>query len=252
MERPVSIPNLPCSKVKSVLYGDRYRKKLEHELLKRNIKSETIPDYMFVSEHVRGHIDLCCCHIAHRKIVSAQSAAEALSCKLLKYGIDCIIGPDVQFNKYPDEIAYNAVVVGNTLFCKKENTTPLITNPSINAELKLINCRQGYAKCSIAVIDQDAIITADSDIAKKATKHGMDVLKISPGHITLDGYPYGFIGGCCMKTSANEIAFTGTLDEHPDKERIENFLTKRNMKIDYLTQEKVFDIGSFILLSEEL
>jgi len=37
-----------------------------------------------------------------------------------------------------------------------------------------------------------------------------------------------------------------------DKIKRNYFLTKRNMKIDYLTQEKVFDIGSFILLSEEL
>ena len=252
MEKPVSMPNLPCGKVKSVLYGERYRRKLEHELLKRNIKSETISDYIHVSEHVRGHIDLCCCHISHGKSVVAQSAAETLSDILVKYGIDCIIGPDIKTDNYPDEIAYNAAVVGDNLFCKKENTASLIADTSINLKLELIDCRQGYAKCSIAIIDRDAIITSDSNIAKKATERGIAVLQISPGHITLDGYPYGFIGGCCMKTAADTIAFTGTLDEHPDKDRIENFLINRNMKIDYLTQEKIFDIGSFILLSEEL
>ena len=56
----------------------------------------------------------------------AQSTAETLSDILVKYGIDCIIGPDIKTDNYPDEIAYNAAVVGDNLFCKKEKSLQII------------------------------------------------------------------------------------------------------------------------------
>ena len=112
-----------------------------------------------------------------------------------------------------------------------------------------VTVAQGYTKCAACVVNDHSIITADAGVSRAAKNAGMDVLDIAPGYIALDGYEYGFIGGASFKISNNVIAFTGTLDEHPDKERILRFLAERGQKAVFLTPEPIFDIGGAIGLS---
>ena len=44
---------------------------------------------------------------------------------------------------------------------------------------EIINVKQGYAKCSICVVSDNAIITADKGIAKAAIQNRIDVLEIT-------------------------------------------------------------------------
>ncbi|MCD8117342.1 MAG: hypothetical protein LUE21_09570 [Oscillospiraceae bacterium] len=76
----------------------------------------------------------------------------------------------------------------------------------------------------------------------------MDVLEITPGYIELSGYQYGFIGGASFRLDAHTIAFTGTLDRHPDKMRILSFLAKHSVKPVFLTDRPLFDVGGAVLL----
>jgi hypothetical protein len=78
----------------------------------------------------------------------------------------------------------------------------------------------------------------------------MHVLRIAPGAVVLDGFPYGFIGGASFKISEKNLAFTGRLDGHPDCERILSFLREREIEPLFLTQEPIFDIGSAIPILE--
>ncbi len=112
-----------------------------------------------------------------------------------------------------------------------------------------VTVAQGYTKCAACVVDDHSIITADAGVSRAAKNAGMDVLDIAPGYIALDGYGYGFIGGASFKINSNVIAFTGTLDEHPDKERIMRFLAEHGQKAVFLTPEPIFDIGGAICLS---
>ena len=115
----------------------------------------------------------------------------------------------------------------------------------------MISCKQGYARCCTCVVDEGAIITSDRGIAAAARKKGIEVLEISAGHIALEGFPYGFIGGASFKLEKNILAFTGTLDRHPDREAIGQFLFLRKVHPVYITQEPVFDIGSAIPIIEK-
>lgn len=112
--------------------------------------------------------------------------------------------------------------------------------------------KQGYSKCSICVLSENAIITSDNVIHKRAVANGIDSLLISQGFIDLPGFDYGFIGGASFKISKNKIAFTGHLDKHPDKERIFSFLSLHNIKPVYITEKAVFDIGSGIQIVEKI
>ena len=99
-------------------------------------------------------------------------------------------------------------------------------------------------------VDGESLITADRGIAAAATKNGLSVLLISEGHVALDGFPYGFIGGAAFKIANDCIAFTGNLNEHPDRGRIVEFLRKCGIRPLYLTDHSAFDIGSAIALWE--
>ena len=115
----------------------------------------------------------------------------------------------------------------------------------------MIACKQGYARCSVCVVDENSIITADRGIAAAARKNGIDVLMIRPGFIALDGFPYGFIGGAAFKIAADILSFTGTLDRHPDKAAIEDFLSAKKIKPVYITHYPIFDIGGALPVTEK-
>lgn len=100
-------------------------------------------------------------------------------------------------------------------------------------------------------MDESSVITSDGGIAAVAGKAGLNVLRIAPGHILLDGFETGFIGGAAFKLSPGLLAFTGRLDGHPDGERIESFLRARRVEPLYLTDSPVFDVGSAVLLTEQ-
>ena len=116
---------------------------------------------------------------------------------------------------------------------------------------EIVDCRQGYAKCSVCVVDEGAIITADRGVETAARKAGLDVLLIEPGYIFLDGFTFGFIGGSSFKISRSKLAFTGTLDAHPNKEDIIHFLKVHEVEPVYLTERLIFDIGSGIPITEK-
>ena len=113
-----------------------------------------------------------------------------------------------------------------------------------------INSRQGYSRCSVCVVSDNAIITTDEGICRGAEAHGIDVLKIQPGYIDLLGFDYGFIGGASFKISDTKLAFTGRLDKHPDAERIIEFASLHNVNIVYITDKPAFDIGGAVPITE--
>ena len=114
-----------------------------------------------------------------------------------------------------------------------------------------MSIKQGYAKCSALIVDERSIISQDRGLTRAAAAAGLDVLQISPGHVALDGFEYGFLGGAGFKISRDKLCFTGVLDIHPDKGRILDFLSARGIRPLYLTDRPVFDIGSAIPLTEK-
>ena len=62
---------------------------------------------------------------------------------------------------------------------------------------------------------------------------------------------YGFIGGATGKTGKNKLAVNGRLDNHPDCNKIIDFLYKYNITPVELINDVITDIGSIIPLLEE-
>lgn len=129
---------------------------------------------------------------------------------------------------------------------------------SPSGELEFVDVSQGYTRCCCLPVDDDSFITSDMGIAKALTAANADVLVIEKGHIKLDGFDYGFIGGCAghiMTTSNREnkteaikptILFNGDLSAHPDYNKIAAFINDRGKNVEFFADYPLTDIGSII------
>ena len=94
----------------------------------------------------------------------------------------------------------------------------------------------------------NSVITSDDGIYLSCLKNNVPVLKICQGHIRLDGYDYGFIGGASGQISDNTIFFAGDITVHPDFEKISEFLKFNNIKFLSVPKVPLVDVGSVIEL----
>lgn len=248
----VSLPNLPkaCS---AVIYGEKYASFLEKPLKEIQISSIFVPDNVRLDPRLAGHADLSILHLGGERLLLAPTLKGSGFARELYDAGALVEFPDVQqTEKYPDDAQYNVCIVGrNVIFHRAGLPDCFVEYLTIEPFEHYVNCKQGYTRCAICIVDANALITADRGIAKAAEASGFDVLLIEPGFIRLDGFPYGFIGGASFKLSQNTLAFTGSLDAHPDCDRILRFLRQHGIKALFLTQEPIFDIGTAIPIFEK-
>ncbi len=146
---------------------------------------------------------------------------------------------------YPGHAIYNGCSTGKYFIHNLKITDSKLLQAAEGAGLTMVHVAQGYAKCSVIVVDENSIITADRGIQKAAKSAGLDVLLINPGQVFLDGYPYGFIGGASGKVEKT-ILFNGDLRDHSDFNEIKDFIESRGLSIKYFEGYPLTDIGSII------
>ncbi|MGL4731821.1 MAG: DUF6873 family GME fold protein [Clostridium sp.] len=162
------------------------------------------------------------------------------------FNISYIYSKNTLTSKYPFDIFLNAVNLNNyfihTLKYTDENLLKYVTNKH------LLNVKQGYTKCSTAIISEKAVITSDNSIYNELTKEDFDVLLVPPGDIELPGLNYGFIGGCCGLLDENHLVFYGSLNKYKYKNEVLDFLSKHNITPIYLSNTKLIDRGSIFFI----
>ncbi len=146
---------------------------------------------------------------------------------------------------YPCDVAFDALKVENTLFCLKKHTCPEIIADSA----KVINVKQGYAKCSSLVIGS-SVITADKSIYSAVTENSFDCLLISPDGIQLNGYGCGFIGGAsAVLEDEKTVIFFGNISLHTSFNEIQGFCQKKGYKLLFECNSYPSDFGGALLFS---
>ena len=166
----------------------------------------------------------------------------------------CSFGPDKPVfhgkasligSGYPADVPYNACCTGRFFIHNVKYTAPELLDAAKSAGMTFIDVRQGYSRCSCLPVDETSVITADRGISAACRKAGLTVLEITPGHVDLPGYSYGFIGGCAGRIG-NSILFHGCLNEHPDGKSIRSFIEARGLICVDFPSFKLTDIGSII------
>ncbi len=192
-----------------------------------------------------GHADLRMTLIDGVLAVSPGDYAFVRS--ILGLAVRVVRGSADPSNVYPYDIPYNALCAGGRLFCLAAHTDPEVLRVAQALGKKIVDVRQGYAKCSGIPVGSNGLITSDAGIARAARQEGLDVLSVSNEGVALDGYDTGFIGGAGV-CFGDRILFTGDLSVHPDFERICAFCRRFGVGIEYIKGMKLYDYGSPIAL----
>lgn len=213
---------------------------LEKPLKALDIELIQVPDNRSADPRLAGHADLSFVHLGGKKVLIG-AAVTAAAPVLRAHGFEVEIAQKTQDKNYPADCNLNVCIVNDAVFCRAD-----IAEPAAVRGRKILNVRQGYAKCSICVVDGTHIISDDAGIYKTAKSAGIDCLLIRKGFIELDGFEYGFIGGCTGKLAPNMLAFTGSLKKHPDEKKIIAYLRECGVEPVFLTDEPCFDAGSLL------
>jgi N-dimethylarginine dimethylaminohydrolase len=143
---------------------------------------------------------------------------------------------------YPGDIALNVLIMGKTLFCKKENTADEILRFAEEKGYKIINVKQGYAACSTVVLNENHAITTDKTIEKALKNENIDVIYVPTDNIKLTGYNCGFIGGASGVSDKNFFLF-GSIENLNKKDEIKKILKNLNFRITEILTSDIYDFG---------
>ncbi len=222
-------------------------KKYTNELEKLGVSvliTDSEPD---LPKPVINHADLCVNYMGNGNVILSKTQTK-LKAALEKLGCKCYIIDEDLKNAYPDDCLLNYIANSTDLICNYDITSAKIKELANNRNI--INVNQGYTKCSVCAVSENAFITDDKSIYQALKNANYDVLEVEKGSVALDGYDYGFIGGACCKTSKDVLAFFGNAKAHKNYDDIKAFC--KNYKVDLLSlnNERLYDIGSFIPIFE--
>lgn len=243
----MNYPNLPQKQASKVIIGSDYNKEIYNKLEKLGVEPIFTAKSTNVRQGIQNHADLVYCPLNTDYCLISKEHSE-LQKKLLSFGYKSeFIDEDLGYN-YPDDVWLNCVVIGNHIFYNSDTVSRKIREFVKKSDLTEVTVRQGYTKCSIAVVSAHAFITDDISIGSRGAEFGFDTLIINKGDIKLQNFNYGFIGGATGKISEDKMLFTGKLENLSDCVRIKKFLYKHNVEPIELTNGTMEDIGSIFPL----
>lgn len=192
-----------------------------------------------VYKSISGHPDIFICAWKETVVVSPGLSQHIVQ-GIINQGYKVISGINYPGRSYPSSAVYNAVITDNYLIHNLKITDQVIIETFNNR--KQLHVNQGYTRCNLLPLNGQAFITSDRGIAKVLTAEGMEVLYVDPSPVVLKGQKHGFFPGCCG-ILYDQVLITGSLNYHPQKEEIINFITSNGMKVKELFDGKLIDVG---------
>lgn len=200
-------------------------------------------------ENLRRHADLTLCYLGRGRAVCSPDSFPYYD-KLLP-GITLKRGITELDRHYPGDSAYNVCIVGGKVFCKIKITDPCLLDEAHKLGYEIYDINQGYAKCSVCPVSENAAISADASFLRAARAAGVDCLEVSQDFVRLSGYPNGFFGGAAFLSDEKTLSINGSLDMCPETDRIKSFLSRFNIGVSSCGAGAVTDFGSLIALTHE-
>lgn len=246
--RYIDTPFLPDRDVTAVVLDGRASLGLMNNLKRMGIHIVKTTCCKEVYDAISYHPDILLHPVASKDIVIAPNVYDPLKDVFFSLGFNPLKGDTVLGRNYPQNIAYNVARLSKFAIHNWKYTDKVLLRLLEENHVELIHVKQGYSKCSICIVNDHAIITADPGIARAVERYGIEALLISPGYISLSGLDYGFIGGISGLLGKNKLAFSGYLRHHPDYGRIMKFLDKCEINPMFLSENFPTDIGSIVPL----
>lgn len=150
---------------------------------------------------------------------------------------------------YPNDAIYNGTSNAYFFIHNLEITDPKLLEAAKAYGLEPVHVKQGYSRCSCVPVNDTSFLTSDVGMGTVLSAIGAGNELIETGHILLDGFPYGFIGGTCGNVLIDDqptLVFNGDLSKHPDFKRILRFAFNHGVDVKYFEGYPLEDIGSIL------
>lgn len=230
--------------MKKLFIDNRMREIEKNKLVNLGYELIEIPENKRLYQEISSHVDIHICKIKD-KIILEKTFYDYMN------NAEYIKGTSIVYEKYPEDIKYNACIVGNKAIHNFKYTDSMILKILEENNFEIINVNQGYTKCSIAIIDENSIITSDVGLYNTLRNTGLDILFLdySPNIKLLNNNKYsdkkGFIGGAISRIDDN-IFISGDLSFIDKENKIRDFITKKELNIIDFKQLDVIDYGGII------
>lgn len=236
--------------MKFVLVSSGITEKMERSLRIRGFEPILLPPLASLPEAISSHPDTLIFRLGNTLVISADYCERAgyIFSDLREQEPNIIINvtSDELGKAFPSDCVFNALVVGEHIFCRVGSISEAVTALSKKAGLSMVNVKQGYPACS-AISAGGGIITADEGLLRAARSLGIKAFAIELGHISLPPYEYGFIGGACGVFDG-KIYFFGDYRLHPSAKAIEDAARALGFTPISLSDEPLLDLGGMIFI----
>lgn len=218
---------------------------LEH----RGYKVIVMPRFSMLNFPVCTHPDMLFSKIGRFIITSSKFYETAkpeldMVCNLSESTL--VLDDIPQSSPYPSEARFNVLNIGNIVLGNKKIASSKITEICNALSYEFVHVNQGYSACSTAKL-LNCAISADNGICSALNRYGCDCLKIGEGHIKLENYSFGFIGGASgFDEYSNTLFFNGDPAHHPDFTEMMRFSSSVGAKIVSLTEGPLVDCGGIV------
>ena len=154
----------------------------------------------------------------------------------------------LSFNKVGDRYPFDCLL--NTVLLKNNSIMTNLQSEYLSdyGILNQIIVKQGYVKCNVCVLNQNAVITSDSGIAKALNNYGYRVYLLPCDQIKLDGYKNGFWGGCSGLLDERTLYFNGDITKLDCFFELKSILQKEKIEPFYNSEIELTDNGSIIVI----
>ena len=217
-------------------------KELGYRLIEINSNNKLYPE-------ISSHTDIFCTKIKNNLIIET-SQYDLIKNNIINE-IDVIKGNSIVGSNYPQDIKYNVCILGKYAIHNFNYTDSKIKEILQKENYDLIDVKQGYTKCSIAVIDENSLITSDKGVYEELKQYNYDILflnyKLNIKLLKNGKFSSmnGFVGGAISRIG-DTIFISGDLNAIDHKNEIRNFIQKRNLHIISFKDLDVIDYGGII------
>lgn len=231
--------------------GDKLNEHLYQYLTRRQWTVFKLPQNQKTYAPVNNHPDLYGCAMGNNKWVLEPNLYQAL---VKAYGqLDhniFIRGHHELGSRYPTTCYYNHLVFDDVLLGNENCFDPQVIILAKESLLKTLSVKQGYIRCTTALIGKKLILTSDRGVQSVLMSQFKDynILFVDPADILLQGFPHGFIGGCLLQAAPGEIYAYGNISKHRQFNEIERALRNESYKLIYSEDFPLEDIGSVLML----
>lgn len=199
-----------------------------------------------LQEPVDGHPDMVMHPVDYETFVVAPNVYDYYKDILNGTGVKLIKGEKVLKRDYPEDIAYNVARVGSYAIHNFKHTDDVLKYYLDKLNTEFINVGQGYSKCSVAAVGDNAAVTSDKSIHEKLVSHSIDCLYVNPEFVLLEGYNHGFIGGSAGLINNEIFLSTGKILDTSALNTIKSFVRKAGYTYAEASGEQIADLGSLI------